>query len=233
MFRLAQFLLKPVIKPFVRLILGLLVIPLFRLFLHRVLRKELDEELEKDISQWLKGSILLLVATSTMEATFFFWVPPEKDWLKLAMRLLLAVGVIENMPDQALFSIIHPGPPPFAFRLGHLFEDLRAQFWPQLRGIFNQYLSRSSAVFAILSVVLDPRPLMGPEVEQTLFQPAIIVWVCYGIAITNYLIIGLVCSRDKALNVLSRFDKAVSDQRHQIEFDLQNSDQTSPEAPSE
>lgn len=214
---LPTWLLKPIIKPFVRLILGLLVIPLFRLFLHRVVRKELDDELEKDISEWLRGSLLLLVASSNMEATFFFWVPPEKDWLKLALRLLLAIGVIEAMPDQALFSIIHPGPPSLILRKGRRLADLAAHVWPALRGIFNQHLNRSSAVLAILSVVLDPGP---------------VVWVCYGVAIANYLIIGLVCSKDKALDVLSRFDKAVSAQRQEIELAMLKQDSLSDDPPT-
>jgi hypothetical protein len=213
---LPTWLVKPIIKPFVRLILGLLVIPLFRVFLHRVVRKELDEELEKDISEWLRGSLLLLVASSNMEATFFFWVPPEKDWLKLALRLLLAIGVIEAMPDQALFSIIHPGPPPLRLRKGRRLADLAAHVWPSLRGLFNQHLNRSSAVLVILSVVLDPGP---------------IGWICYGVAITNYLIIGLVCSRDKALDVLSRFDQAVSEQRQEIELAVLKHDHLSDAPP--
>lgn len=200
---LPTWLLKPIIKPIVRLILGLLVIPVFRLVLHRVVRKELDDELEKDISEWLRGSLLLLVASANMELPLFWWVPPQQEWMVLPGRLLLAIGVIEMMPDQALFSIIHPGPPPLRLRPGRRLADLAAHLWPAVRGVFNQHLNRSSAVLAILSVVLDPGP---------------IVWVCYGIAITNYLIIGLVCSKDKALDVLSQFDKAVSEQRQEIEL---------------
>lgn len=212
-------LVKPVIKPIVRVILGLMIIPLFRVFLHRVVKKELDEELEKDISQWLRGTLLLLVATANMESLFFGWVPPtlreDKDWLILAGRLLLAIGVIEAMPDQALFSIIHPGPPALNCRKGHVLRDLRTQFWPCCRGIFNQHLSRSSAVFAILAVIKD-----GP-----------LGWICYFIAITNYLIIGLMASRDKALDVLSKFDEAVTERRRELELAVLKHDQLSEEAP--
>jgi hypothetical protein len=207
-------LLKPVIKPFVRLILGLLVIPVFRLFLHRVVRKELDQELERDISLWLRGSLLLLIANSNMEALLFSWVPPEKDWLKLALRILLGIGVVEGMPDQALFLIIHPGPPPIELRPGRRLADLLGYAWPILRGTFNQYLNRSSAVLVILSVVLDPGP---------------IAWICYGMAITNYLIIGLVSSRDKALDVLSKFDEAVTEKRREIELAVLKHDQLGDE----
>ncbi len=205
---LPTWLVKPVLKPIVRVILGLLVIPVFRLFLHRVVRvKDLDEELEKDISDWLRGAILLLIATSNMESVVWGWIRPEfrdsRYELFLLLRLLLAIGVIEGMPDQALFSIIHPGPPPMVLRKGRRWADFKALIIPSLRGLFHQHLNRSSAVLAILSVVLDP---------------GAVGWICYGLAITNYLIIGLICSRDKALDVLSRFDRAVSAQRHEIEL---------------
>lgn len=214
-------LLAPIFKPIIRVIIGLIVIPVFRLFLHRVVRKkDLDEELEKDISQWIKGSILLLVATANMESKFFGWVPPnlleERGWIIMAGRLLLAVGVIENMPDQALFSIIHPGPPPLKLRKGHYIADFRAQLRPILRGLFNQHLIRSSAVLAILTV----------------FQDGIVGWVCYGLAITNYLIIGLITSRDRAVDILSRFDEAVEERRHEIELAVLKHDQLSDDTPT-
>jgi len=201
---LPTWLVKPVLKPIVRVILGLLVIPLFRLFLRRVVRiKDLDEELEKDISQWVRGSLLLLISTQNMAPLIFFWVNEEVEWLILPGRLLLAIGVIEAMPDQALFSIIHPGPPPMELRKGRRWADFQELIIPSLRGLFHQHLNRSSAVLAILSVVLDPGP---------------VGWICYGLAITNYLIIGLICSRDKALDVLSRFDRVVTAQRREIEL---------------
>ncbi len=137
-------------------------------------------------------------------------VPVNEGWLKLPLRLLLAISVIEGMPDQALFSIIHPGPPPLVLRKGRRMKDLLAFIWPALRGVFNQHLNRSSAVLAILSVVLEPGEL---------------VWICYGLAITNYLIIGLVCSKDKALNVLSKFDEAVTEQRHELELAMHKHEQ--------
>jgi hypothetical protein len=41
-------------------------------------------------------------------------------------------------------------------------------------------------------------------------------WVCYLAAITQYLIIGLVTRRDKALDMLSEFDRAVADRRKEL-----------------
>lgn len=195
------------IKPLVRLILGLIVAPLFRITLHRVIKKELNEELEKDIAQWLRGSLLLLVATANTESFFFHWVPPqfreEHVWL-LATRLLLAISVIEAMPDQALFSIIHPGPPKPHIEKGRVFASIVAYMPKLLFGLLCQHLNRSSPVLAILTVFLA-----GP-----------IGWVCYGFAIFNYLIIGLVSSKDKALNVLQQFDKAMIEKRKEIEAEI-------------
>jgi hypothetical protein len=214
-FLMPAWLVKPVIRPIVRIILGLLIIPIFRVFLHRLVKKELDDELEKDISLWLRGSLILLVSTENLQPFFFGWVPPDKDWLVLASRLLLAVGVVEGMPDQALFSIIHCGPPPLVLRKGRRLEDFRALLWPTCKGIFNQHLSRSSAVFVILAVI------KGGQLG----------WICYFMAITNYLIIGLMASRDKALDVLSRFDDAVSEQRRELQFAVLKHDQLTDNGP--
>ena len=96
-----------------------MAIPLFRLLLRRVVRlQELDQELEKDLEQWFRGSLLLLVATANMEQMLFGWLEDvsrlnlqeEHAWIAVGFRLLLAIGVIESMPDQSLFAIIHPGP---------------------------------------------------------------------------------------------------------------------------
>jgi len=56
------------LRPVIRLIVGLIAIPLFRLFVRRVVRWEkLDGELTKDFEQWVRGSLLLLVATANVE----------------------------------------------------------------------------------------------------------------------------------------------------------------------
>lgn len=210
-FPLLTKLLAPVLKPIVRLIIGVFIVPLFRLILHRFVRtRDLGDELERDITKWLRGSLVLLVANSNMESLFFEWVPIDKDWWVLPLRLLLAISVIESMPDQELFLIIHTGPPPLVLEKGRRWESLKKLLWPTLRGIFNQHLIRSSAVFVILSVVLNPSPW---------------VWLWYGLAITNYLIIGLVTSRDRAVNILAQYDKAVTDRRHEIEIAVLKHDQ--------
>jgi len=197
------------VKPLVRLILGLVAIPLCKLLLHRVVRiRDLNEELEKDITQWIMGSLLLLVATANMESLFFGWVPlefrEEKVWL-VGLRLLLAIGVIEKMPDQALFAIIHPGPPPLVLQRGRIVRGLIEYLPVYFKGLLCQHFNRSSPVFAILTVFL--RGNVG--------------WICYGLAILNYLIIGLVSSKDKALNVLQKFDEAVAQRRNELIEELQ------------
>ncbi|MDZ4687011.1 MAG: DNA topoisomerase I [Planctomycetaceae bacterium] len=201
-------LLALLMKPFVRLIISLIAAPLCRLFLHRVVRKkEMDAELERDITLWLRGSLLLLIATANMEGVFFKWVPPEfrdeKIWL-IALRLMLAIGVIEGMPDQALFAIIHPGPPKPDIDRRRPWASLR-EYLPKFGwGILCQHFNRSSPVLAILTVFFQ-----GP-----------IGWICYGLALTNYLIIGLVSSRDRAIDVLQQFDRAVAEQRKELVEEL-------------
>src|SRR5258707_15836387 len=103
------------LRPLIRLVVGFIAIPLFRVFLRRVVHlQRLDTELTKDLEQWVRGAILLLIATANVEYALFGEyldsLSREFIWLTLGMRLLFAVGVIESMPDQALFSIIHPGP---------------------------------------------------------------------------------------------------------------------------
>ncbi len=214
-----NYLVKPLLKPLTRFIVGLIAIPIFHLVLNKLLRvQDIDAELEKDLEQWFRGSLLLLVATLNMEAALFAWVPELFDRVTPSLqgieeivltgfRILLAISVIESMPDQELFSIIHPGPPKLKFSKKYgIFRELREKWRAILKGIICQHINRSSPVFAILSAII----------------PDMIGWICYGIAITQYLIIGLVTSRDRALDVLSEFDRQVTLRRRELieEFDL-------------
>jgi len=221
-FLLPAKILAPVLKPLVRLILGVVAVPVFRLFVRKVARVQLlNMELERDIELWIRGSLMLLIASANMEEILFHWVKPDSWWLWLT-RLLLAVGVIEGMPDQALFSIIHPGPRPMKFDRSKPLTCCWSYLPELLRGLLCQHLNRSSPVFAIMCVIF----------------PGEVGWTCYGIAITQYLIIGLVSSRDRAIDVLRQYDKAVAVQRHQLEDEVaadeaavQDKDQdASPEA---
>lgn len=231
-------------KPITRFLVGAIAIPLFRLFMRRVIRlQQLDAELEKDMEQWFRGSLVLLVATANMEMALFGWLysdpkpvtPPKTTISKQAtpeaeteepyltgkeidengqmkpfsalgvflmgLRLLLAMSVIEMMPDQELFSIIHPGPPkPKYDKSKSIWFHLKKYTWPMLRGVVCQHLNRSSPVFAILCAIF-----MGW-----------VGWLCYGMAIAQYLIIGLVTSKDKALDALSEFDRQVAMRRREL-----------------
>jgi hypothetical protein len=201
-------LLQPLLKPIVRLFLGFIAIPIFRMFVRRVVRvNDLDEELEKDLEQWFRGALLLLIATQNMESTIFGWVRPEtrESVFFMGGRLLLAIGVIEGMPDQSLFALIYPGPQPPKIERGRVVWSL-IRYLPSLgKGLICQHLNRSSPVLAILAVIW-PDETAG--------------WVCYGMAIGQYLLIGLVASKDKALGVLQKFDEAVARQRQEIENEI-------------
>jgi len=201
----------PVTRSAIRFLLGVVAIPTFRLFLRKVVRlQELDQELEKDLEQWFRASLVLLAATANMEHLLFGYIPDRLDWLVVGGRILLAVGVIETMPDQELFAIIYPGPPKLKFRRGKIISTIKEHWRPYIKGLICQHVNRSSPVFAIMSTIFD-----GPA-----------GWVFYLIAITQYLIMGLVTSRDHAMNVLSEFDKQVTNRRRELieEFDLDEQD---------
>lgn len=212
-------LLKPILRPLTRLFVGFIAIPLFRLLLRRVVNLEkLDHELEKDLEQWFRGSLLLLIASRNMEESLFGWVHDnvhgDYRWFTMGLRLMLAVSVVEAMPDQELFAIIHPGPPKLKFdRRRSWWAQVRENFWPTLRGMLCQHINRSSPVFAILAAI----------------APGRVGWICYFLAIFQYLVIGLVTSRDKAIDVLSVFDQQMAEKREELirEFDLDD-DQPAP-----
>ena len=263
-------LLKPIIRPFTRLLVGLVAVPMFRSFTKRVLRFDtLDEELEKDLEQWFRGALILLIATQNMESTLFPWVQPviqsrfaatakeepdqqgsselpgadsqvdesspaevdeagEPDefddatpqqqsmlqvndndygWILLGLRVMLAISVIQMMPDQELSAVIHSSAPkPNIVWKEKLWPQVRREAWPMLKGHACVHLNKSSPVFAILAAIAPGMP----------------GWICYAMALIQYLIIGLVTTRDKALNVLNLFDQEVERRRQELidEFQL-------------
>ncbi|MCH7685828.1 MAG: hypothetical protein IH899_03965 [Planctomycetes bacterium] len=138
----------------------------------------------------------------------------EFAWVFMGFRIMLAIGVIDFMPDQELFAIIHPGPPKLKLsRKYGYFREIKEKFRDICRGYLCKHLNQSSPVFAILAAIAD----------------GWVGWFCYGVAIVQYLIIGLVTSRDKALDVLSEFDRQVALRRREIidEFDLAPQAETS------
>ncbi len=115
--------------------------------------------------------------------------------------LMLAIAVVQLMPDQELFTVIHPGPRIPQFKRGRSAWVQLAACWKHVCIEFLcQHLSRSSPVLAILAVIFT-----GP-----------VGWICYGLAIFQYLIIGLATSRTNAINVLLVFDEQVAARRREL-----------------
>ena len=227
---IARRVLGPVFRPLTRSIATIVAIPAFRYFLRKVLRVEsLDEETEKDLVEWFKGSVLLLFSTRNVEAILvglFRAIDPNipdvvlvsngsLNWYITGGRLLLAIAAIESMPDQQLFAIIHPGPPkPVYDRQKGWRQCVREQWRPILRGLACQHLNRSSPTLAIMAVII----------------PGTVGWVCFTLAAIQYLIIGLVTSRDRAIDVLTAFDRRVEQKRAEIieEFHITPDDTKAP-----
>ena len=66
----------------------------------------------------------------------------ETAWLLLGLRVMLAIGVIQMMPDQELFAVIHNGPPKIQFdRKKKWGPQVKSQAWPVLtsRGVAKPF----------------------------------------------------------------------------------------------
>lgn len=201
--------LRLITKPVTRFLLRLIAIPLFKFLLKYLLRIEvISTELEKDLSQWFRASVLLLFATNNMEQILFQSKLDDRkfdDVIVFALRLFLAIGCIEGMPDQELFRFIHPGPPKLKSKgFMAVCRELRQTWRAWLWGVFCIHLSRASPVFAIVTV----------------FKLGSAGWVCYGLAVAQYLIIGLATSRDKAIDVVASFDAEVAARRAELLTEL-------------
>jgi hypothetical protein len=205
---LRDLLLTYLTRPLARLIIRVAALPALRFCFHHVRALErLNDELEKDLAEWLRGSLLLLLVTANMEVLLWHPLIPFPDlldahkWFGVGLRIMLAVAVVQMMPDQELFTVIHPGPRIPRFSPGSsLATKLRLSAKPLGIGFFWQHLSRSSPVFAILAVIFT----------------GWIGWVCYAMAVLQYLIIGLVTSRDRAIDVLMVFDEQMAARRHEL-----------------
>lgn len=268
-------LLRSALRPFTRFLIGAIAIPIFRFILRNVFRlQELDDELEKDLEQWFRGSLLLLAATANMEHLLFGWAM-NWDWFTIGLRLLLAIGVVEAMPDQELFAVIHPGPP--KLKPGKtVFAEAWKHKWDIIKGVVCQHLNRSSPVLAIMAAIFGAQvgaehfaaeearlavkieanlvrsiPINDEDARATISKRAseqakaqmeiqeeqaweqfTVGWVCYILAITQYLIMGLVTTRDRAMDVLSEFDRAVAQRRRELveEFQIDEADRVEQEA---
>ena len=68
--------LRPILKPLTRIMVGLIAIPLFRFVIRKGMRMaKVEVELEKDLEEWFRAAMILLVATANMEHLLFGWVP--------------------------------------------------------------------------------------------------------------------------------------------------------------
>ncbi len=189
---------------------------------------QVEEELEQDIEQWFRAAAILLVATANMEHFLFGWVPLDLDgdqgWIGVFFRLLLVIGVIELMPDQALFSVLHSGP--LNLPVGRrMVQEIWSNRLEWLKKFGCIHLNRSSPVFAMMSAIFGGDP--GTAESN-------IGWVCFFIAITQYLIIALITTADKAGDLLGSFDRAIAEQREELveEFLEDKENLTPTEAPA-
>jgi hypothetical protein len=284
-------LFRSILRPISRVLVGLIAIPIFRFVMRKVFRlQELDDELEKDLEEWFRGALLLLAASANMEHLLFGWMTKvdwldRADWLTMGLRLMLAISVIEAMPDQELFAVLHPGPPKFEKGQNFLVQFWQKK-WKLLKGIVCRHLNRSSPVLAMMCAIIGSQLPSHEDYQKAILRQDAIIgwaycaqcsvwcpaqeavsldalqslmsadnqkefdafrrqrerwlvgWVCYLMAITQYLIIGLVTSRDRALDVLSEFDRAVAQRRNELieEFKLggnlpKDFDPTTPVAP--
>jgi len=214
---LTNFFLNPVLRPILRILTGLGAIPLFRFLLRRVFRVQTSHaEMERDLELWFRGAVLLLAATANMEAFIFGWLQwyeraGDTVWQTFLMRLMLAVGVIESMPDEDVFSILHRGPPKLKLTSRAGWRDAWSRRREILRGIGILHLRRSSPVLVIMAVIF------GGQMDRPEDQSHIVVgWCCYGLAIAQYLIIAMITDRDRIAGLLATFDRQASVIRSEI-----------------
>ena len=219
--------LRPLLKPLTRILVGLIAIPIFRLIMRKGMRMaKVELELEQDLEQWFRSAVILLVATANMESLLFGWVPLDlqgnDSWIGVFLRLLLVIGVIELMPDQALFAVLHSGPLKLPVGKRILIELWQNRvFWIKKMGCVH--LNRSSPVFAMMSAIFGGDPDL---------PSAAIGWACYGVAIIQYLIIALITTADKTGDLLTTYDKAIEQQRENIIEEFVEEDSPEPQKKS-
>ena len=213
-----------VLKPVARFAVGILAVPVFRFGLKTVRLQSFDRELEKDLEEWFAASLLLLFCTANVERLLFSELGFEPgDFVSLGFRLLLAVGVVEAMPDVQLFPVLYPKPavpPAAAFGREKPWFGVKAVLPDYLKSHAHQWLTRSSPVFAILACVIGG--VVGPDgaVPPDRAGEWTAGWFCYGAAISQYLVMGLMASKEQAASVLAAYDERVAAVRQELVAEL-------------
>lgn len=207
-------LLKPVLRPVFRILTGLIAIPAFRLVMRFCFpNKTLSKEMQRDVEMWFRGAVLLLAATANLEDCLFGWLPwhkSEDPWLTMLLRLMLAIGVVESMPDQDAFAILHRGPPSIKLTSLAGWQSLWRRRREVLRGIGVLHLKRSSPVFVIMTVIFG-----GPKGSGEFA----VGWTFYALAIVQYLIIGVVTDSRRVAGLLEEFDRGAAAIRKEMRSD--------------
>jgi hypothetical protein len=204
---ISQYVVTPLIKPLIRFVGGLIAIPIFRLILRKLFRvKTTDTELERDLEHWFRGGIILLAATANMEHLLYNWVPWHKqDWLTVMLRLFLAIGVIEHMPDQDLFALAHKAPPKLNLKTKAGWKDLWRLRMDFVRGFLVIHLRRSSPVLVIMAVIFGGAE--DPTGNSLSYQEMVgrrVGWICYSLALVQYLIIAIATNRELLMENLRK-----------------------------
>ncbi len=232
---LSNFVLNPILRPVLRILTGLGAIPLFRFIVRRIFRVQTTTaELERDLELWFRGAVLMLAATANMESYLFGWTPwyqqsGETVWQTLILRLLLAVGVIESMPDEDVFAILHRGPPKLRLTRKAGWSEAWRRRRDILRGLGILHLRRSTPVFAIMAVIFGGESALASagadqvlevhrlaELERLTQLHRTVGWWCYALAIAQYLVIALITQRDRIAGLLETFDREASAIRREM-----------------
>jgi hypothetical protein len=177
--------------------------------------------MQRDVELWFRGAVLLLAATANLEDFLFGWLPwhkSEDPWLTMFLRLLLAVGVIESMPDQEAFGILHRGPPSIKLTSIAGWKQLWRRRREVLRGVGVLHLKRSSPVFVIMTVIF------GGPVRSGEF---VVGWVCYAFAVAQYLVIAVKTDSRRIAGLLEEIDRSAAEIRKEIQAEKKAEDQKS------
>ena len=206
---LLTYIFRPLARPLTRFIVSLAAVPALQfIFRHVSSLERLDDEVEKDLAEWFRGSFLLMLVTANVEAALWHNVIPLPR--PVGQARLAGPWTADHAGDRrraidARSGTLHdhpPGPATSPIQTGPLGAGGKSSpCWkPFTIGFLCQHLSRSSPVFAILAVIFTGK----------------VGWVCYALACVQYLVIGLATSRARAINVLLLFDEQMAVRRREL-----------------